>query len=72
MKQLKEYRALDSKVLVVAVEGDVGDWAAYIGAVPGNNHFKEIEIVASHGTKLDKEIAELIFPNWAKSYRWRY
>jgi hypothetical protein len=32
-----EWRALDARVLVVAVEGYGHDWTAYIGAVPGKN-----------------------------------
>lgn len=70
-----EYRALDCRVLAVAVKGNVDDWAAYIGAVAGENHEEEWKNVAAHGTKLSQEVAELLFPNWEKSnsgLRWRY
>ena len=35
------WRALDIRVIAVAKEGFVHDWAAYIGAVEGNNHEEE-------------------------------
>lgn len=68
----KEYgiRPLDHKVLAVAVEGAVKDWAAYVGAVKGDNHSKEAHEVALHGNKLPKEIAEILFPEF-KHLRWR-
>jgi len=65
-----EYKALDKQVLVVAVEGGIGDWACYIGAVAGKNHEREFMEVAKHGTKLPRQIAELLFPEWER-YRWR-
>lgn len=58
------YKALDRCVLAVAVINEhdkYGDWAAYIGAVPGENHEIEKESVAAHGTKLSKKVAELYF-----------
>ena len=49
-----EWRILDKSVLVVAVEGTVKDWAAYIGAVDGDaverDHWKEALEVHAHGT----------------------
>lgn len=63
--------ALDNKVLVVAVEGAVKDWAAYIGAVEGENHAREYHKVRDHGSKLPKAIAELLFPDF-KKLKWRY
>jgi len=65
MEQNMEYIALDKKVLVVAVEGAVKDWAAYIGAVPGDSHDKEYQDVARHGTKLSRGFAELLFPRFS-------
>lgn len=64
--------ALDSKVLVVAVEGTVLDWAAYIGAVQGEDHDSEWQQVRDHGSKLTKEIAEFLFPEFAKEFAYRY
>jgi hypothetical protein len=61
-----EYRALDSKVLAVAVQGGHPlEWTAYIGAVPGENHRAEYEKVYRHGTKLDEKVAKVIFPDFA-------
>ena len=66
------YRALDSKVLAIAVINPaVGDWSAYIGAVPGMNHEQEKTEVARTGNKLDQNIARLIFPDIAARYKWR-
>lgn len=66
------YRALDRQVLIVAVVNTiVGDWSAYIGAVPGECHEDEYEEVAAYGTKLSKELATVLFPDLAKKYKWR-
>ena len=66
-----QYVVLDRKVLAVAIEGAVKDWAAYIGAVHGENHEDEWHDVKSYGSKLRKEIAELLFPEF-RDLRWRY
>jgi hypothetical protein len=63
--------ALDRRVLAVAVEGEVGDWAAYIGAVKGENHELEWRKVAEEGTKLPRRVAEILFPDFAEQFRWR-
>jgi len=72
MTKKMEYRALDSKVLVIAVEGYAGDWSAYIGAVRGERHDEEYLDVADYGNKLSEKIARAIFPYepW-KSLVWR-
>lgn len=70
-KRRTRYLALDSKVLVVAMEGYAGDWVAYIGAVPGESHREEWVLVRDHGSKLPKEVAELLFPDF-KDLVWRY
>ena len=60
------------QVIVVASQGgQETDWAAYIGAVKGDDHATEWQEVLKHGTKLRKDIAEVIFPWWAKNYTWR-
>jgi len=66
-----EWKALDRRVLVVAVEGQVADWAAYIGAVPGQDHEKEWREVKDYGSKLPKEVAEVLFPNF-RDLTYRY
>jgi hypothetical protein len=65
-------KALCSRVLVVAViETEVRDWAAYIDAVPGENHAQEVYEVADHGCKLSRELAEFLFPDIAEQFIWR-
>jgi len=65
------YTPLASRVLVVAIEGGGGYWAAYVDAVNGENHELEWENVARHGTKLSREIAEIMFPEFAREFIWR-
>lgn len=55
-------KALTRKVLVVAVKGHIGDWAAYIDAVPGEKHEDEKYSVAETGEKLDSRLAAVLFP----------
>ena len=54
--------ALDSKVLVVAVPRIECAWAAYIAAVPGQDHSDEAMAVWQHGTKLPEAVARAVFP----------
>ena len=63
--------ALDHNVLCVAVEGSVKDWAAYVGAVEGNDHESEALGVAMNGSKLSYQIAKLLFPSVDQAFRWR-
>lgn len=64
-------RCFGQNVLVVAsVNTKVGDWAAYIGAVPGEDHSLEWIIVRNRGAKLPQVVAEGMFPN-LKSFDWR-
>ena len=70
---------LDRRVLVVAVvdnlpglyPGKEGEWAAYIGAVQGDNHQQELDEVSRRGTKIPLWMAEKLFPLTARSYKWR-
>lgn len=71
ISKILEVKALDSKVLAVAVEGSVGDWAVYIGAVPGHNHEVELYEVVDNGSKLSRNLAEAMFPHY-KHLQWRY
>ncbi len=66
------YKALDVKVLAVAIQGGLGtDWAAYIGSVPGENHEKEWQKVADDGSKMSYGFAKKLFPNFDSRYKWR-
>lgn len=71
-KRQRSVIALDNHVLVVAIEGYANDWAAYIGAVKGENYEEEWCEVAEHGTKLPRTVAELLFPSFAEYLSWRY
>jgi hypothetical protein len=72
-KEIIDYRALDSKVLVVAVAQEpIDEWSAYIGAVPGKHHSQEYLDVKAEGSKLSQEIASVIFPDFSNKYSWRY
>ena len=66
-----EYKALDHKVLAVALEGSAKDWTAYIGAVAGESHRLEMEEVRRHGSKLPFYIASFLFPDFARHFTWR-
>ena len=64
------YTALSRDVLIVVRVGQVDDWAAYVGAVPGVNHGNEEEEVARHGRKLSRDEASFFFPQFdPKKYR---
>lgn len=60
-KRIMHYKALDRKVLLVAIEGYALDWGCYAGAVKGNSHSEEMKEVASHGSKVSERLARLIF-----------
>ena len=68
---ITEYYPLAKDVLAVAVEGAVGDWCAYVGAVKGLDHEAEQNLVAKTGAKMRRDVAKLLFPEWAKAYKWR-
>jgi len=73
MSEIIDYRALDRKVLCVAVKRVEGAWCAYIGAVPGESHIAELDQVKRHGAKLPEDIALVVFPKLGKlelPYAW--
>ena len=63
-RPIVRYRALASKVLVVARTRVECAWAAYIDAVPGRGHYSEVEAVLDRGAKLDERIARVLFPDF--------
>lgn len=69
MSEKIEWKPLDTHVIVVAAEGGAGEWAAYIGAVPGKKHADEWQEVLRHGTKLSRELAEFLFPVFKEHHR---
>jgi hypothetical protein len=71
MPKVIRYKALGARVLAVATVGAVGDWSAYVDAVPGKSHEKEAEEVAGTGDKLPEDLAKFLFPDLAEQYQWR-
>jgi len=73
MSQERKVRwiALHTRVIVVAVEGSIGDWTAYIADVPGESHDYEWQEVMRSGAKLPREVAEALFPDFAAKFIWR-
>jgi hypothetical protein len=72
----KEYRRIPLArcVMVVAVfDRQIGDWAAYVDTIPGDDHSKEWGAVVDHGMKISKALAAVLFPSLAedKGLRWR-
>lgn len=71
MVKVVDWKALDSTVLVIAVERVEGAWCAYIKGVPGESHEREIEIVKKWGNKLPENVALAIFPRFkGVPYAW--
>ena len=73
-KHESNYYALATNVMTFAIANvSVGDWAAYIDAVPGINHDKELDQLLEKrmSSKLPYEIAKIIFPYFDSKYRWR-
>jgi len=59
-----QYEALASKVLVVAVQRQIG-WCAYCDAVAGENHEQEFQAIVYDGCKLLEKVARAIFPQYS-------
>jgi hypothetical protein len=55
-------RALHCKVLAVARSRVEFAWAAYLGPVPGMNHDEEYDDILRHGSKMDEDVARILFP----------
>lgn len=65
-------KPLDYQVLAVAsVNLGVGDWAVYIGSVPGQNHADEWLEVRGQGSKTSSEMAAHLFPRLAEEFAYR-
>ena len=66
----KEAHMITDQIMVVACEGDVNDWAAYMAPVFGVSYDADIERVTKRGRKIDRNLAEFLFPEW-KTLSWR-
>jgi len=58
------FRALASRVLVVATTRIEGAWCVYCDAVPGYDHRTEAEGVLDRGNKLSERVALVLFPEF--------
>lgn len=59
------WNANNANVVIVALEGDARDYAAYIGAGQGLSHeHASVEHVILHGDKIDRKLAEHLFPDF--------
>jgi len=57
---------LDKVITIVAVVGDYGDWTAYLETPQcGPDHVVEL------GNKLPPKVAAELFPEWARTLKWR-
>lgn len=54
---------------IVAVKGDVDDWAAYIGGCDPWSEEEAYDFVARFGCKLREDEARFFFPNIELAYR---
>lgn len=64
------------RIGIVATEGAVGDWAAYIGlyfSYKGDTHVESetssIRLIIEYGHKLDQDTARRFFPDITLPYR---
>jgi len=60
------YHALAHCVLAVACTRIECAWAAYIDAVAGVNHDREMDAVLRHGAKLLEPVARILFPEFTE------
>lgn len=58
--------------VIVAVAGEVGDWAAYAGAADNWCEIDAVESVIASGSKISQHDAEALFPDLATRYVWRH
>ena len=58
------YKALHSRVLLVAKTRIEGAWAAYCVPVPGRSHEEEKHLWENEGVKLDVKLARAAFPQF--------
>ena len=59
----------NQEIEVVAIQGAVGDWAAYF-ETPFSREFRRPTQYA--GNKLTQKLAEELFPEWKERLTWRY
>ncbi len=55
----------------VATEGAVGDWAVYVETEASRDAGNGFEDICKYGAKITQDEGEVLFPRWAKLFRWR-
>lgn len=58
-----DYKALDSRVLIVMTTRIEGTWRAYIGVVSGYSHNAEWPTVLDQGSPAQESVARACFPS---------
>ena len=65
------WNSVGAAVAIAAVAGGADDWAAYIGAASAASEWEAYGYVARTGAKLDRALAEFLFPDAAARLSWR-
>ena len=60
------YRALHSRVLIVAVTRVSAEWSAYCVPVPGRSHDAEKHFWQTEGCKVSRKLAITLFPEYTE------
>lgn len=78
----KQYKGCEVDIYQVAALGDQAfviiakegyghtDWRAYCG-LTNEATDDDWQAVLEHGEKVDRKLAEFLFPDFAKKYKWR-
>ena len=56
---------------VVASEGAIEDWAAYLESQSSRDLGNDIQAIHDYGHKISQVDAERLFPDWAERLTWR-
>ena len=60
------YEAVDRNVLFVAAEVGPNEWAAFVGAIEGEDRERDLGEVTKNGSALPFELAEVFFEDYAR------
>jgi len=61
----------DGLYVVVASEGGIKDWAAYLESIDSRKQGNTSDAIHDFGHKIPQEDAERLFPDWASRLAWR-
>jgi len=72
--EIKIYHVTPEYIIIAKQGYGHGDWRAYAGPV-SNEHVEptenEVRKILEHGFKVDQNLAEFLFPEFKRKYRWR-